>query len=355
MSRERAAPVPRIRVLVCEDSRAYATGLRRMLEYEGDIEVVAMRQTAEDAIASLPRLAPDLVTMDVRLAGMDGLTAIAEIMGTRPVPILVISAYLGAQGEAEKAEAIAAGALDWLAKDDLDLREPSGAAGAAFRRRIKMLSRARVVRRPRLPIGSETPPGRRGRDASVIGVCASTGGPQILASLLESLPPDYPIPLLVVQHLIAGFTDGLVRWLDQAVPLPVRAASDGDLAAPGVWIAPEGAHLRIAASGRLHLDPRELAGPHRPSGDVLLGSIAVAAGRTGVAVVLSGMGKDGAAGAAAVHAAGGLAMAQDEASSVVYGMPRAAADHGVDLVLPPKSIAVQMLGLRYAPLPGARS
>jgi two-component system, chemotaxis family, protein-glutamate methylesterase/glutaminase len=154
-----------------------------------------------------------------------------------------------------------------------------------------------------------------------------------------------------VQHIAAGFTGGLASWLDQNVPIPVTIAADGSPLAPGAWIAPEGAHLTVA-DGRLRLDRHTVAGRHRPSADVLLSSVATAAGRRGVAVVLSGMGSDGAIGAAEVRERGGLVIAQDEASSVVFGMPKAAIEHGVDLVLSPAEIVACLTLLRPEPLPG---
>jgi two-component system, chemotaxis family, protein-glutamate methylesterase/glutaminase len=343
-----------IRVLVCEDSRVYAVALRRMLEYDGDIEVVAVCDTAEKALAALPRLQPDLVTMDVELPGMSGLAAVGEIMGSRPAPILVLSTYADF-GNDKAAAALAGGALDAIAKDDLDLHDPAGTAGTAFRQRVKMLSRARVIRHPRARLAAVTNSSGPTRRAAAIGVCASTGGPEMLMFLLTALPADYPVPLLIVQHMAAGFTDGLVRWLDRAVSMPVGVAADGMRAGPGAWIAPHGGHLTLTGSGHMVMDRHTQTGPHRPSGDVLLHSIAEAAGRNGVAVVLSGMGSDGAAGAAAVHRAGGLAIAQDEKSSAVFGMPRAAIDGGVDAVLSPGEIATQLRRLRSQPLTGARS
>jgi two-component system chemotaxis response regulator CheB len=342
-----------LRVLVCEDSRAYAAALRRMLEYDGDIAVHAVCATAEEAVAALPRIEPDLVTMDLELPGMDGLEAVGEIMGWRPLPILVLSGHVGPRSD-RAAAALAAGALDALAKDDLDLRDPAGTVGAAFRQRVKALSRAHVIRHPRARLSAR--PGAPGlaRRASVIGVCASAGGPQVLVCLLHALPADYPIPILIVQHMAAGFTEGLVRWLDQTVHIPVGAASPGARAAPGAWLAPEGAHLTLGVTGRLELDRHTIAGLHRPSGDVLLRSVAAAAGKAGVAVVLSGMGSDGAAGAAAVRSSGGLAIAQDEQSSAVFGMPKAAINLGVEVMLSPGEIAACLLGLRHEPLPRER-
>jgi two-component system, chemotaxis family, protein-glutamate methylesterase/glutaminase len=340
------------RMLICEDSGVYAAALRRLLEYDGDISVAAVCATAEEAIAALPAVRPDLITMDIELPGMDGLAAVEEIMSSAPLPILVLSAQVG-HGTDRAAAALAAGAVDALAKDDLDLRDPASPGGMAFRHRVKVLSRVHVIRHPRARLRGGPPDLVPVRRASVIGVCSSTGGPQILARLLEALPADYQVPVLVVQHIAPGFTEGLVRWLDRSVAVPVRIAEEGTIAGPGAWIAPEGAHLTLASTGRMHLDRDTVRGRHRPSGDVLLDSIAASAGRAGVAVVLSGMGDDGAAGAAAVRRGGGLAIAQDEASSAVYGMPKAAVEQGVDIVLPPDEIAACLLGLTYEPLRSA--
>ncbi len=344
--------VTAIRVLMCEDSRVYAIALRRMLEYDGDIRVLAVCGTAEQAMAALPGVRPDLLTMDVELPGKDGLEAVGEIMSSRPLPILVLSSHVA--GSEKAAAALAAGALDAIAKDDLDLHDPAGTMGVAFRHRVRMLSQARVIRHPGFRLA--TRPAARGlaHRAAVVGICASVGGPELLMFLLSALPADYPVPLLIVQHMAAGFTDGLVRWLDRAVAIPARVATAGTRATAGAWIAPHGSHLTLTGAGELALDSRTVVGHHRPSGDILLDSIAESAGRAGVAVVLSGMGRDGAAGAAAVRRRGGLAIAQDEKSSVVFGMPKAAIDQGVDVVLAPGEILSCLLRLRYEPLFGAR-
>jgi two-component system chemotaxis response regulator CheB len=336
------------RVLVCDDSRVYAAALTRVLSYGGEITVAAVCATAGAAIAALPSIRPDLVIMDLELPGMDGLTAVEEIMSSQPSPILVLSARVNASS-GRAAAALAAGALDAIAKDHLDLRDPAGGAAAAFRQRVKVLSRARVIRhlRPELRAGPDR--AHRARRAAVIGVCASTGGPQILAYLLGALPAGYPIPVLVVQHIGTGFAEGLAEWLDHTVRLRVAIASSGAMAGPGAWIAPAGAHLKLTVTGRMHLDRRAVAGQHRPSGDALFESVAAVAGRTGVAVVLSGMGTDGAVGAAAVRARGGLTIAQDKESSAVYGMPKAAIDLGVGAVLSPSEIAASLLALIHEP------
>ena len=349
------------RVLICEDSPLFALALRRVLEHEGDIAVVGVCSTAEQALTEISRLKPDLVTMDIELPGMKGLQAVERIMSLFPTPTLVLSSHVG-RTRTDTAAALAVGAIDAMSKEDVALRAPEGEAGAAFRRRIKILSRARVVRlsrpqaaaervaAPRNGNGNGRAPGGSGslHPVSVLGICSSTGGPPMLRRLLEGLPASFPIPILVVQHMAAGFTESLAVWLDRAVPLPVRTAEDGAPLAPGVWLAPDGLHLALEGS-RLVLDDGLYPGPHRPSGDVLLHSIARSAGRSSAAIVLTGMGRDGASGAAAVKHAGGIAIAQDEASCVIYGMPKAAVDAGVDTVMTPDEIAAAIASLKHAP------
>src|SRR5579864_5007957 len=172
------------RMLICDGSHSYAARLRRVLEHDGDITVAAVCATAEEAIAALPRVQPDVVTMDVELPGMDGLAAIEEIMSRRPLPILVISVDAGNTSRK------AAAALAAISKDDLDLDDPGGAAAVAFRNRARLLSHAQVIRHPRARLRKTPAAQRPGRRASVIGMCGSTGGPYVLARLLGDLPAE---------------------------------------------------------------------------------------------------------------------------------------------------------------------
>jgi two-component system, chemotaxis family, protein-glutamate methylesterase/glutaminase len=231
------------------------------------------------------------------------------------------------------AAALGAGVLDARPKSDVPFADPAGARAVAFRRYVKRLAFSRGVG------GRATPqPERRAavprKQASVVAICASTGGPPALEAVLGALPGDFTTPVLVVQHIAVGFLDGLISWLDQRVPPPVRRARHGYPLEPGVWFAPEDAHLVLDRGLRTHFDAETVAGYHRPAGDVLFTSVAAAAGARAAALVLTGMGSDGAEGLAAVRAAGGLTIAQDEQTSAVYGMPRAAAEHGAELVLP---------------------
>ena len=338
-----------VRVLICDDSATSAGVLSRILGRDREIDVVEVCGSAEQTLKALPRVKPDLVTMDLQLPGMSGLEAVEQIMSAYPLPILVISSQIASRENSTLvAAALAAGALDALAKSELDLRDPAGADGVALRQRVKLLSGARVIRHPRAALaGRRTRFSAPARTAAVVGICASTGGPPALAAVLRELPDTYAIPILVVQHIASGFTEGFAKWLGGELRLRVGLAADGARLARGVWIAPEGAHLVLDGDGRLSLDRVTPAQPHRPSGDMLLHSIASVMGRESVGVVLTGMGADGAEGLAAIRAAGGSTVAQDEESSVVYGMPKAAAQ-SAEQILPVAGIAGRLATLQPA-------
>jgi two-component system chemotaxis response regulator CheB len=325
-------------VLICDGSRSGATRLRTLLEQDGSLSVVGISPSGEHALESLPRLRPAVVAINLELPGMNAVRAIEQMMRIPPVPIL---ALCGTDGESDRTiAALGAGALASLprpADGDHDLR------AVALRRRVRQLARARVERRLAPPPRSDAP----SHEALAVGIGASTGGPRALCSVLGRLPADYPLPILVVQHIGTGFVDGLVSWLDDQIALPVRAARDGAHLAPGVWVAPDGAHLTITRSLRIVLDGAESEARHCPSVDVMLESMAAALGANAVAVVLTGMGTDGGRGVAAVTSAGGLALAQDEASAVVFGMPHAAETHGAQ-TLQLGEIPDVLRGLRVA-------
>jgi two-component system chemotaxis response regulator CheB len=316
-----------VRVAICEDSRAYAEGLRHFLEVDGRLEVVAVAESAERLGDALARVRADLVTMDLELPGIDGVQAIERIMATRPVPIVVVSAH-SAPGTGRVAAALAAGALSSVAKSDLrfDLRE--GQAAVALRRQLVDLARGDKPTAT-APPSSPTAPAinddlpRPGR-VTAVGIGASAGGPHALAEALGLLPETLAVPVLVVQHMSKGFMPEFVAWLDSMVAPPVRIADDGAPAGPHVTFAPDGAHLLLDRRGRLRLDARPAAGPHQPSADALLDSLAREAGRGALAVILTGMGRDGADGAAAVRAAGGVAITENSEQAMLSAMPAAA-------------------------------
>jgi len=326
------------RVLVCDESPSYGQALARFLGAGAELEVVGVCATGEEAVAAISRLAPDLVTMDLELPERGGIHAIEAIMGAGPVPIVVFSADRR-RGSARADEALAAGALDTVPKAQVQLDEPEGPAAVALRHRLRRLAR-------NLDHRSSPRPEPSG-DATVVGICTSAGGPSALEVVLAGLPADFPLPVLVVQHIAAGFIDGLIRWLDQRTALAVRIAEHDQPAGPGIWFPPEDTHLLLAPSMRLVLDPETDVGPHRPSADLLLDSMASAAGAGAVGVMLTGMGRDGARGVDAVRRAGGSVIAQDEQSSALFGMPKAAAEAGAT-VLPLSEIAGALCRLRVA-------
>lgn len=336
-----------VRVAVCEDSAPYAEGLRHFLEVDGDILVSAIYPSAEQMLPALVRDRPDLLVVDLELPGLSGIEAIRRVMRLRPLPILVLSAH-APSGSRVAAEALACGAVEARAKSSVRLADAKTPRAAAFRRHVRRLARARVPVGIANSNGAALPAQLAGRAAVVVGIAASTGGPAALEALLAGLPADFAVPVLVVQHMTPGFIGGLAEWLDASVPPPVRMAPDRARLSAGVWLAPDGTHLVLDRGLRTRLEPERGEAAHVPSGNVLLSSLARSAGSRSVAVVLTGMGSDGAEGLAAVRAAGGLAIAQDEDTSAIYGMPRAAAAAGVDLELPPVSIAHVMRGLRAA-------
>ena len=337
------------RILICEDSRSYAAGLRRFLEHDRDLKVIGSCATVADAVAQCARLKPDLLILDLELADGNGVRAISRILARRPVPIVVLSEHV-ARGSDAAAAALGAGALDAQPKRALSIRDPGAARGVMFRRHLKRLSRAHVQQPTRAAARGHRRVGT-GHAVAAIGICSSTGGPPALKTVLGALPSDFPIPVLVVQHMTKGFLPGFVEWLRGGLGIPVDIARAGVALRPGVWFAGDGAHLALDKSRRTRLDRSAVGGFHCPAGDVLLASMASVLGSASASVVLTGMGSDGAEGTAAVHAAGGLTIAQDAATSSVYGMPRAARERGADLVLPLGEIGRALARLRLAQEP----
>lgn len=325
-----------VRVVVVEDSRVQRAHLVRVLEADGDIEVVGQAADTASAIEMVRDLRPDVVTVDLQLPGGSGQQVIERVMGFTPTPIIVISAHLGGPDSEAAVDALVAGALDALPKPT----KWTAPAEADLRKRVRALRGATVLRLPRgRRLSAREATADRVGTVPVVAVAASTGGPPAVAKLLTGMSA-LRAAVLVVQHLHPDFMDGFVTWMARVSPLPVQLAANGaTLQAGAVYIAPGGAHLRVGREGRLVLgkEPRSL---HRPSADELFGSVATHVGPRAVGVLLTGMGDDGAKGLLALRATGALTIAQDEGSSAVFGMPRAAVsiDAAVE-VLPLDDIA----------------
>jgi two-component system, chemotaxis family, protein-glutamate methylesterase/glutaminase len=319
-----------IRILVADDSELFREVLARVVTAEPGFEVVATAADGDEAARLARTLRPDVITMDLNMPDADGFSGIARIMAETPTPILVLTV---SREEAVGFRALSLGALDILEKPspEVDLAE----YGALLRSRLRLLAGVRVIRHLRGLRGRPAPESRPAVRAELVVVGASLGGPRALATLLRALPAGFHAPILVVQHIADGFTEGLASWLDQESSLEVRQARGGDpLHAGLVLLAPPGRHL-VVTRGAAQLSDSPPVDSFRPSVTPLFLSAAEAYGRRACGVILTGMGRDGAEGLRALKKAGGHTIAQDEASSAVFGMPRAAIETGaVDRVLP---------------------
>ncbi|MBK9032500.1 MAG: chemotaxis protein CheB [Myxococcales bacterium] len=309
-----------VRVLIVDDSAFFREVLRAELAGWPEVEVVGEAGDGARAIELARALRPDVVTMDVVLPLVGGLEAIRAIMAERPTAIVVLSRLVGHDARLAL-DAIAAGALELIEKPT------AGFDASAVRRLVELLTTVAASQRiaPARPTPVAAPRLPRAPAAQIVGVVASTGGPQLLRALLAALPATYPLPIAIVQHTTAGFVAPLVSWLGDTCALPVTVAQVGQRVAGGqVVVAPDDLHLTIDRDGRVRLGdgPREAG--HRPSGTALLRALARGHGAAVVGLVLSGMGKDGADGLAAVAAAGGVAIVQDPADAAIDAMPRAA-------------------------------
>jgi len=344
----------KIRVLVVEDSLTVRKRLVEVLNADPALEVVGEAEDGKTGIELCQRLRPDVVTLDMMLPVMTGLAATEYIMAYCPTPIIIVSASTN-RGELFRTyEALAAGALDVLEKptgeeSDDDWERKLVAA-------VKLVSRIKVITHPRARLGLSrlapfsapsngkpmTPPERR-----LIAIGASTGGPSAVCSILRALPTHFPLPILLVIHIGRPFATGLAEWLDGESNLRVSYAKDGELVPgpgePRVIMAPPDVHLTVA-QGKLRLVNDAERHSCKPSVDVLFESVARDYGNRSIACLLTGMGRDGAAGLLAIRRCGGMTIAQDEATSVVYGMPREAFLLGAaESVLPLDQVAPALM------------
>lgn len=351
------APSPRklpwpIRVVLVEDSVTQREALKACLESEKDIRVVGEARNGKEGIEKTLAMKPDVVVTDVWMPEATGLDLVRAVLAQTGIPIVVVSASFDKREVDTAFECLAAGAVATMEKPDGPTYQAIPGMGAELRATVREFAGVEIrVRRlfpSRRPPGLLVPDVSRARAPRIIGIAASTGGPFILSEILRALPADYPIPILLVQHISPGFEPGFADWLGRQVQAPVQIALRGERAvAPGIYIAPQGRHLMIENAGILELAPPELDDIHVPSADRLFLSLASAYGARAAGVILTGMGEDGVNGLARIHEAGGRVVAQDEESSVVWGMPGSAVRRGVvDDVLDPSGIAAWLLTFR---------
>jgi two-component system, chemotaxis family, protein-glutamate methylesterase/glutaminase len=350
--------VKRIRVLVVDDSPTSRLLLTSILRADEGIDVVGQAADGLEALEMVKRLRPDIVTMDVQMPRLDGFAATKRIMVEAPTPILITTG-VEPRALSVSLEAVRMGALAVQAKPR-DPRAPGFDEEAReLVRQVKAMSRVKVVRHyepaPALVPLKHTPSAAALHDipADVVAIATSTGGPAALHRILTTLPADFPVPILVVQHMSRGFSPGFADWLDKASPLVVKLAEEGESLRPGTaYVAVDDHHLCLSAARRIRLSTAPAVGGFRPSATVLFESVAAAFGPTAVAVILTGMGRDGVEGLRAIRRAGGRTIAESEATAVVYGMPAAAIHAGLaDFVLPLDEVCAAVAGLLVLSVP----
>lgn len=340
-----------IRVLIVDDSPTVRALLREILESDAGIRVVGEAADGVEAVREAVRLTPDLITMDVVMPGMDGLEATKEIMIAAPTPILIVSSTGNRSVMDLSFDATQAGALAVVTKPESPLAPAFAEKRDQLLAMVKAMAQVKVVRRwgprPGRLTARQAPASRLDDDRRLVLIGASTGGPAALRRILMDLPRDFAAPILVVQHIAKGFVEGLAAWLNAGCTLHVKVAEEAEILQPRVvYLAPDDRHLGVRPDGRALISDRAPIGGFRPSATFLFETAATALGRNAIALILTGMGNDGVAGLRPLHEAGALVLAQDERTSVVYGMAQEAVRAGVvDSVLP-----LEVMGARLAEL-----
>lgn len=345
---------PMIKVLVVEDSPVVREFLVHLLSADPAIQVIGTANDGEQALAAVARKRPDVITMDIHMPKLDGLEATRRIMETYPTPIVIVSGSTDPREVATTFRAMEAGAVAVL-------RRPAGighpdhqASARELVQTVKLMSEVKVIRR--WPKAGSQPGDARPVEANsaqiearikVVAIGASTGGPPVLQAILAALPKDFPLPVLIVQHMASGFTLGFGQWLAQTSSLPVHLAAHDELMRSGhVYLAPDEFQMGVERGGRIVLTKDEPENGLRPSVSYLLRSLAEVYGRDVVAGLLTGMGRDGADELKRLKEIGAVTFAQDKDSSVVHGMPGAAIKLGAaTFVLSPEKIAAKLTSL----------
>ncbi len=348
----------RIRVLVADDSSFMRGAIMRMISEDPAIEVVGEARDGVETIEKVETLKPDVLTLDIEMPRMNGIDALRVIMNRHPLPVLMVSS-LTEEGAEATFEALELGALDYVPKNLQDLSVNIINAGPLIVEKIKAIAGRKVERH--LHLSPDEPLKRSDRSVAgsrsfsqriaVVAIGASTGGPGAVQYILQSLPSDFPASILVVQHMPAQFTTIFAERMDAISRLRVREASDGCSLSPGeALIAPGGKQIRLKREKAIDVRVEIMNGTedviYKPSVDIALTSVAGSFPGRALGVILTGMGCDGREGVRAIKRTGGKAIAQDESSSVVYGMPKAIVEERLaDRVLPLKDMPGEILNM----------
>jgi two-component system chemotaxis response regulator CheB len=342
-----ANTLKKIRVLIVDDSAFMRKVLETILITDENVQVVGHAKDGREAVRLSESLKPDVITMDINMPVMDGLQATAEIMTTNPRPIVVVSSE-SRQGAASTLRALELGAIEFVAKPSSGIDLDMHSVREDLLRKVRLAAKVRVVRsasRIASAIANANgkaiapPPAPASRPAAtatndqrfpVVVLAASTGGPATVMRLAPGFTRDFPAAVILVQHMPAAFTTQYATQLAEFTGLRVKEAENNETLIPGTfYICPGGQHLRVTSSGRIQLDGSSgRVNGYLPNIDITMESVAAFAGPLSIGVILTGMGNDGAVGASAIKSAGGMVLAQDEATSVIFGMPAEAIKAG---------------------------
>jgi two-component system, chemotaxis family, protein-glutamate methylesterase/glutaminase len=339
-----------IRVMIVEDSLTARQCFTRWIDADPRLTVVGAYESAEQALKCLQRVAPDVISMDIHLPGMNGIDATQRVMETRPTPIVIISRSVNADDLDATMEALRAGAVSVVEKPVDGSSWDMASMSSRICRELAVMSQVKVVRqrfnhsRPASSLANQhrcaAPRIHTSSDQyRVLGVAASTGGPRAIQILLESLGPEFPLPIVMVQHMTASFQQGFVSWLDRTSPQHVVEGSQDEIVQPGhVYVAPSDLHMKVRG-GRLAVVEGPPVSAQCPSATVLFQSLAESYGPRAIGALLTGMGDDGAEGLLSMKWRGAYTITEDESTSAVYGMPGVACQLGAECVsLPLESI-----------------
>jgi two-component system chemotaxis response regulator CheB len=340
-----------LRVIVAAGRLDIQDSVIKAVSSDHYIEIVAVTNNGAQATIRTKELRPDLVVMGNSLQTMDAIEAIKEIMIEAPTPVVLVFNASDPRALELSAGALEAGALAIIPAPLSKRASTDQAAVRKFLSTLKAMSQVKVVRRwrdrPSPKASFKRTPNTSKLPSRIVGIAASTGGPAAVQSLLANLPGDFPAPILIVQHITSGFIAGVASWLDSTTPLKVKVAEDGEALQPGVvYLGPDGRHLGVASRTHILVSDDPPVNGFRPSGTYLFASMARVFGAEAVAIILTGMGDDGVDGLCSIYDAGGNVLAQDEASCVVFGMPKAAIDAGIaHRILPLNEMARTMTSL----------
>jgi len=340
-----------LRVVVADDSDTNRQLLVHIINQSDDLRVIGQATDGKRAVRMVAQLQPDVVLMDVVMPEMDGLEATREIMMSTPTPIVMISAGIAGRETEVGFQALRQGALTLLSKPVSPVDADFNTQADQIIRTLRAMANVHVIhhhKERRKPARSKRLDGMEtGQPAELVAIASSTGGPAALARILPELPSDFNKPIVIVQHIAADFVPSLVKWLSGLTPQRLGVAEHGDAPQPGhIYIAPGDHHLAFADDGTFHLQttPKTY---HMPSADIFFESVARVYGASTIGVILTGMGTDGAQGLYKLYMAGGMTIAQDEATSAVFGMPAEAARIGAaEHVLPLNDIANMLYSLQ---------